>query len=203
MRQTTFLPSCSSWIISIHAPVKGATVLTLPYLYVKYYFNPRTREGCDFQKCFTRWIIIYFNPRTREGCDNNYFKPIDLIRYFNPRTREGCDNRKDGRKDKENIFQSTHPWRVRLSMPEPELAFSIFQSTHPWRVRHTIAEDIISDIRFQSTHPWRVRLEKPASNVFSNYFNPRTREGCDINLEPLVLTCPISIHAPVKGATRR
>ena len=34
------------------------------------------------------------------------------------------------------------------------------------------------------------------------YFNPRTREGCDINF--YVHQCywiPISIHAPVKGAT--
>ena len=33
-------------------------------------------------------------------------------------------------------------------------------------------------------------------------FNPRTREGCDgVSQQPPLLRFPISIHAPVKGAT--
>ena len=35
--------------ISIHAPVKGATVLLRVLLVSLAYFNPRTREGCDTQ----------------------------------------------------------------------------------------------------------------------------------------------------------
>ncbi len=36
-----------------------------------------------------------------------------------------------------------------------------------------------------------------------HYFNPRTREGCDVASAKKVLTHNmISIHAPVKGATR-
>ena len=34
--------------ISIHAPVKGATLAGLHNIPGKPYFNPRTREGCDF-----------------------------------------------------------------------------------------------------------------------------------------------------------
>ena len=33
------------------------------------------------------------------------------------------------------------------------------------------------------------------------YFNPRPREGSDIYLTLFILSIPISIHAPVKGAT--
>ena len=33
--------------ISIHAPAKGATSFHLNLYYLLYYFNPRTREGCD------------------------------------------------------------------------------------------------------------------------------------------------------------
>ncbi len=33
--------------VSIHAPVKGATTLTLSSLPLLIGFNPRTREGCD------------------------------------------------------------------------------------------------------------------------------------------------------------
>ena len=35
------------------------------------------------------------------------------------------------------------------------------------------------------------------------HFNPRTREGCDSCVFPLFRAELISIHAPVKGATRR
>ncbi len=38
---------------------------------------------------------------------------------------------------------------------------------------------------------------------FILYFNPRTREGCDILLQETALfEFFISIHAPVKGATQ-
>ena len=35
------------------------------------------------------------------------------------------------------------------------------------------------------------------------HFNPRTREGCDSIIHVLTMDDGISIHAPVKGATRR
>ena len=36
-----------NFIISIHAPVKGATNTTTNYVIMTSNFNPRTREGCD------------------------------------------------------------------------------------------------------------------------------------------------------------
>ena len=35
-----------------------------------FYFNPRTREGCDLQvRLYEMGETNNFNPRTREGCD--------------------------------------------------------------------------------------------------------------------------------------
>ena len=101
------------------------------------------------------------------------------FRNFNPRTREGCD------------------------------IFAVLK---------------LAWIGFQSTHPWRVRQKFQKLIEFLDYFNPRTREGCDL-LDTGILTkeelfqsthpwrvrrarrynlahgLPISIHAPVTGAT--
>ena len=41
----------SSCGISIHAPVKGATLAMVMLLSSCRYFNPRTREGCDPSRC--------------------------------------------------------------------------------------------------------------------------------------------------------
>ena len=69
-------------LISIHAPVKGATVLPLSVLsWSISYFNPRTREGCDPASLLLRLILHHFNPRTREGCDCNAKLP-DLLPAF-------------------------------------------------------------------------------------------------------------------------
>ena len=104
--------------------------------------------------------------------------------------------------------------------------WQIFQSTHPWRVRRGALPIYMADIVvFQSTHPWRVRrLISTSFSIHSLNFNPRTREGCDypLLLGQLILkwfqsthpwrvrqfsiclhhhSMKISIHAPVKGAT--
>ena len=73
--------------ISIHAPVKGATWATSIQLRGVLYFNPRTREGCDYIR----------------GAGNPH------IEDFNPRTREGCDGESGAYLAESVVFQSTHP----------------------------------------------------------------------------------------------
>ncbi len=137
MRRVGCTYECSFWTISIHAPVKGATLHTLSISqidrisihapvkgatetveYVKYQqtifqsthpWRVRHWRSCRQCKCrrisihapvkgATLWITtfgtfwLYFNPRTREGCDE-----ADLLAYAH-----------------RFLFQSTHPWRVRL-----------------------------------------------------------------------------------------
>ena len=47
-------------LISIHAPVKGATVVSTAFCDIGINFNPRTREGCDQNSSRTiRWLSIF------------------------------------------------------------------------------------------------------------------------------------------------
>ena len=99
--------------ISIHAPVKGATrprndisninpfQSTLPsrerrdwdnmLFRVKFYFNPRSREGSDISKQSSSFWWCNFNPRSREGSDNKVTAFVIVNVYFNPRSRKGSD----------------------------------------------------------------------------------------------------------------
>ena len=79
-----FYQKTIDYVISIHAPVKGATQLVLDFRRDVNYFNPRTREGCDFLRRHFLLRTCHFNPRTREGCDlpvvdDNVFRPIISI----------------------------------------------------------------------------------------------------------------------------
>ena len=77
-------------LISIHAPARGATILSVPpegpvvfqstlprgerrrvcaHATPPRYFNPRSREGSDMPKLIKRYFFVYFNPRSREGSD--------------------------------------------------------------------------------------------------------------------------------------
>ena len=74
--------------ISIHAPVKGATLVV-----------------CDRERDH-----IYFNPRTREGCDSVYLPPFllkDPISIHAP--VKGATRLPLMRCHNIIIFQSTHP----------------------------------------------------------------------------------------------
>ena len=56
-------------VISIHALVKRATVLSRSAFETRSYFNPRPREeGDNGDKCDKKQII-HFNPRPREEGD--------------------------------------------------------------------------------------------------------------------------------------
>ena len=101
-------------LISIHAPVKGATSSGRDASFRPFYFNPRTREGCDqrvrddlggedlisihapvkgatskdFPARSRTWISIHAPVK---GATLFYDPQRRPGLYFNPRTREGCD----------------------------------------------------------------------------------------------------------------
>jgi len=79
--------------VSIHAPARGATRQPRLLQRIRRSFNPRTREGCDYNYDPLYRPNYCFNPRTREGCDLNF-----------GRSRANC-----------STFQSTHPRGVRQS----------------------------------------------------------------------------------------
>ena len=56
-------------LISIHAPVKGATIGLLKIKQELWNFNPRSREGSDTVQLMIISLVQNFNPRSREGSD--------------------------------------------------------------------------------------------------------------------------------------
>ena len=56
-------------IISIHAPVKGATFAESLSVRLCRHFNPRSREGSDNRTDRAAANKPDFNPRSREGSD--------------------------------------------------------------------------------------------------------------------------------------
>ena len=82
-------------VVSIHAPVKGATHHRSPRTGVGPGFNPRAREGRDrLARHARRRSPRSFNPRAREGRDLAAARPAtDEPMSFNPRAREGRDQR--------------------------------------------------------------------------------------------------------------
>ena len=66
--------------VSIHAPVKDATIICWIDILCKMSFNPRTRKGCDFSGSAVKSRSLGFNPRTRKGCDYMFMESfIDNI----------------------------------------------------------------------------------------------------------------------------
>ena len=89
--------------ISIHAPARGATVLTTLMLIQTLFqstlprgerlkvhegdadatdFNPRSREGSDDYDTVNFWQARDFNPRSREGSDRKYTQTTNIISVY-------------------------------------------------------------------------------------------------------------------------
>ena len=157
-RRKKYISLLQQYVISIHAPAKGATSTVRVFLMqaVRFQstlprrerpssvtracpcwnFNPRSREGSDRSPARLRPIYSYFNPRSREGSDNAQVDFFCGKQDFNPRSREGSD---------------AGVWQIIK-------ATAAFQSTLPRRERRT--------------------LRPPATSWC--HFNPRSREGSDI-----------------------
>ena len=102
--------------------------------------------------------------------------------HFNPRTREGCDAPTTFKQYCTRSISIHAP--VKGATASPEVSVVICSANFNPRTR----EGCDADCR-------RRRARHPD-------FNPRTREGCDLSSLPCSCrSSPISIHAPVKGAT--
>ena len=78
---------------------------------------------------------------------------------FNPRTREGCDTNQSGFDYLDKLFQSTHPRGVRL--------------------KKTSLSEILRQISIHAPARGATGYAFIAG-LIAFYFNPRTREGCDM-----------------------
>ena len=124
------------------------------------------------------------------------------------------------------VFQSTHPHGVRLFNDIPDIEAEMFQSTHPHGVRRPARTP--RQRRFSCFNPrthtgcdvprhppplrdscFNPRTHTGCDSIVykqSGYkiygFNPRTHTGCDKDVRNHIYVCPVSIHAPTRGATK-
>ena len=167
--------------ISIHAPAKGATAAFSEFPRCSADFNPRSREGSDI-----------LTARKDEHCF-----------HFNPRSREGSDETAPFHTAAQLVFQSTLPRRERpdnTSVPRIH--------PHHFNPRSREGSDIRSGRGGQAVAHFNPRSREGSDNSSSHScrqiknFNPRSREGSDGDQAVFTPVSVISIHAPVKGATR-
>ena len=142
--------------------------------YLRFFFNwwidisihALTRSAMQLVKCSNSTSHISIRALTRSA---TYLLLVVIISrsYFNPRTHEECDYAKSRELLPYNLFQSTHPRRVRQLKK--------------------YASQIGLDISIHA--PARSATFKVYIDIFpKTYFNPRTREGCDLNLPLEFLT---------------
>ncbi len=167
--------------ISIHAPARGATIILRPPYRRCRYFNPRTRTGCDLvlaENTTTGNLISIHAPA--RGATHGV--SLDLLPCrFQSTHPHGVRPMSASSWSSSSVFQSTHPHGVRLSDAREWDRDTKFQSTHPHGVR-LCEEDWGTGLNlFQSTHPHGVRHRTWRLNRHPEYFNPRTRTGCDLH----------------------
>ena len=188
--------------VSIHAPAKGATLLSISFLFLESFqstlprrerpieptakvpqifgFNPRSREGSDESLCLFVLQPRCFNPRSREGSDRLLCADDLPFLRFNPRSREGSDTSDD-------LYDKI----MGVSIHAPAKGATKIRSKsggsgfcfNP-RSREGSDSDIL------------IHLLETTS------FNPRSREGSDVFYPHSLQSAQVSIHAPAKGATR-
>ena len=191
--------------VSIHAPLRGATSPLSSISRVVLGFNPRTPAGCDKPKReMPRHVKVSIHAPLR-GATGMQLSVTMSPKSFNPRTPAGCDNNRAGENFDDLVFQSTHPCGVRPSFFFLSLSLVImFQSTHPCGVRLQLGKYKLSRIGgFNPRTPAGCDESLAATLEGVRCFNPRTPAGCDaltISEDPIKIK--VSIHAPLRGATR-
>ena len=163
--------------ISIHAPAKGATMMSWCWgKAIRFQSTLPRRERHRNTK--SKVEKFYFNPRSREGSDNEYKKKMGLTTISIHAPAKGATNGRD--------------------MVYAKRVISIHA---PAKGATTILPEGRTICTFQSTLPRRERRQKNNPLPLILYFNPRSREGSDEDRITQKKALIISIHAPAKGAT--
>ena len=145
------------FVISIHVPAWGTTMVTVPVVLLSL-FQSTFPRGERQPSASSRDFATNFNPRSRVGNDVMVRHKVFVFDNFNPRSRVGNDGM---------------TWTAR--------GRQLFQSTFPRGERLGISLIICGDLRFQSTFPRGERpvcYEPPGED---QNFNPRSRVGNDFD----------------------
>ena len=117
--------------VSIHAPVRGATLCSRRASPRFRRFNPRPRAGGDRNRQEHTLKCSSFNPRPRAGGDGRFLSCFHPGSCFNPRPRAGGDPGPCDFIISLPRFQSTPPCGGRPSAQLTSSHLSAFQSTPP------------------------------------------------------------------------
>ena len=145
-------------VVSIHAPVRGATAFLTMCSRSSPCFNPRARAGRDKSSTFNCCASSSFNPRARAGRDDLGMSDLTKAKQF--QSTRPCGARRQG--------------RIRHgSVPQVSIHAPVRGATcHFGSVRHAQRVSIHAPVR-GATSPL------PATRLACACFNPRARAGRD------------------------
>ena len=115
-------PREAIYIVSIHAPGRGATRVRRTLGRGLLSFNSRTREGCDHCAYATSPSSLQFQFTHPGGVRPETLHRNTPMKSFNSRTREGCDEVYATNPEQWGRFQFTHPGGVRRSTHNPSFS---------------------------------------------------------------------------------
>ena len=169
--------------ISIHAPARGATYLTLCHAGKFKDFNPRSREGSDRILRMLHSLLQHFNPRSREGSDTlPTGRLASCKQYFNPRSREGSDV---PRAVTAAIPRDFNP---RSREGSDSVAILCISALFDFNPRSREGSDV-GNMLYQQLFDISIHAPARGATGMSNFmwacisdFNPRSREGSDHKL---------------------
>ena len=150
--------------VSIHAPVWGATFLSVRIWSISACFNPRPRVGGDATLFGSPVAHTCFNPRPRVGGDVLGAGGDAAIGGFNPRPRVGGDV--GNRQHALDVVVSIHApvWGATV-FPLGNINIKKFQSTPPCGGRPHYPHGGPAGAKFQSTPPCGGRRPGPAEGL--------------------------------------
>ena len=143
--------------ISIHAPAKGATKTVRIFFGTRLDFNPRSREGSDFQHAAFCKRKRNFNPRSREGSDMITEDSWMTGQISIHAPAKGATKKVKSKKYGNYISIHAPAKGATLATKRCTCELAIFQSTLPRRERQI-----------------KAKISKTSKD-----FNPRSREGSD------------------------
>ena len=118
--------------VSIHAPARGATCLSLRRGYPTLCFNPRARAGRDVDLVAEAVELLEVSIHApARGATATLLSQSSFLSSFNPRARAGRDDRRDGQGDQTTPVSIHAPARGATNINGGNAVFYAFQSTRP------------------------------------------------------------------------
>ena len=210
--------------ISIHAPTRGATRLSLShYFHTCISIHAPTRGATKSGGMHLRLSI--FQSTLPHGERLRLYSQKSIKYHFNPRSHTGSDSTQYTKLSHVVLFQSTLPHGERQLLTKCCAIHQKFQSTLPHGERPVFIDSRVCDDAFQSTLPhgerpttgyrfarvsW-ISIHAPTrgATVCCAIYAPLIRFQSTlphgerhISLYWIVRYCRISIHAPTRGATK-